>query len=109
VGQRLGLDHFALAGIMASLANSVAMFPTFKDMGRRGKVASMAFAACASAVFGDHLGYTAASDQDLIFPVTVGKLSGGLAGFLVALIATRSYPSAPKPKPQTATAQGAPN
>jgi ethanolamine transporter EutH len=67
----------------------VALFPLVKDMGRRGAICSVAFAACAGAAAGDHLGYTAAAAPHMVFPVTLAKLVGGAGGLLAALLLTR--------------------
>ena len=51
----------------------------------------MAFAVSATAVFGDHLGFTAGMNDEMIVPVVVGKLVGGVTAVLVALWITRSW------------------
>ena len=90
LGQRMGLDEVAVAGLVASLANSIAMFGTVKDMKKRGKVINMAFACSAAFVFGDHLGYTAGFAPSLIPALIVGKLAGGVAAVAVAWLLTRN-------------------
>lgn len=89
LGRRIGLDEIAMAGLIASLANSIAMFGTVKDMDERGKVINMAFACSAAFVFGDHLGYTAGFAPSLIPALIVGKLAGGIAAVAVAWLLTR--------------------
>ena len=54
-GRWLGINDAAAAGLIASLANSIATFGMVKDMNRRGKVVNIAFAVSAAFVFGDHL------------------------------------------------------
>lgn len=49
----------------------------------------MAFAVSAAFVFGDHLGFTAGFDAEMILPMIVGKLVGGIGGILVAMVLTR--------------------
>jgi ethanolamine transporter len=78
-----------MAGLVASLANSIAMFGTVKDMDERGKVINMAFACSAAFVFGDHLGYTAGFAPSLIPALIVGKLIGGMSAVAVAWLLTR--------------------
>lgn len=90
LGERIGLDGASLAGMLASVATSVAMFPLIRDMKPRGKTVSVAFCACASACLGDHLGYTAAVAPHMIAPVTFAKLAGGFLAMVVALAITRS-------------------
>ena len=38
----------------------------------------------AAFVFGDHLGFTAGNNADMIFPVIVGKLVAGVTAIIVA-------------------------
>ena len=91
MGGILGINEVAAAGMVASLANSIPMFGTIKDMDRRGKVVNMAFAVSAAFVFGDHLGFTAGFNSDMIFPVIVGKLVGGMTAVAVAIFITRNW------------------
>ena len=91
LGKVLGMNEVAAAGMVASLANSIPMFGMMKDMDSRGKVLNVAFAVSAAFVFGDHLGFTAGFNSDLIFPMIVGKLVGGITAVLVALWITKSY------------------
>ncbi len=91
LGKVLGMNEMAAAGMVASLANSIPMFGMMKDMDVRGKVLNVAFAVSAAFVFGDHLGFTAGFNSDLIFPMIVGKLVGGITALFAALWITRSY------------------
>ena len=89
LGKLLGINDTAAAGLVASLANSIAAFETVKDMDDRGKVVNIAFAVPAAFVFGDHLGFTAGFAPELLGAMIVGKLVGGAAAVGVALALTR--------------------
>ena len=89
LGTALGINDAAAAGLVASLANSIATFGMVKDMDGRGKVVNIAFAVSAAFVFGDHLGFTAGFAPEMILPMIVGKLAGGIAAAGVALWITR--------------------
>lgn len=84
-GRWLGINDAAAAGLIASLANSIATFGMVKDMNRRGKVVNIAFAVSAAFVFGDHLGFTAGFAPEIIGPMIVGKLVGGISAIAVAM------------------------
>ena len=89
LGNLLGINDVAAAGLLASLANSIATFGMVRDMDRRGKVVNIAFAVSAAFVFGDHLGFTAGFAPQLLPAMIVGKLLGGISAVAVALWLTR--------------------
>ena len=89
VGKVLGINDTAAAGLVATLANSIATFGLVKDMDSRGKVVNIAFAVSAAFVFGDHLGFTAGFAPEMLPAVIVGKLAGGVTAVAVALWLTR--------------------
>lgn len=85
LGKLLGMGDVAAAGLVASLANNIPMFGMMKDMDDRGKIINVAFAVSASFVFGDHLGFVAGVEKDMIFPMIVGKLVGGITAIILAM------------------------
>ena len=89
LGKLLGINDTAAAGLIASLANSIATFGMVKDMDRRGKVVNIAFAVSAAFVFGDHLGFTAGFAPEMLLSMIVGKLTGGIAAVALALWLTK--------------------
>ena len=95
LGKLLGINDTAAAGLVASLANSIATFGLVKDMDSRGKVVNIAFAVSAAFVFGDHLGFTAGFAPQMLPAVIVAKLTGGITAVAVALLLTRKKPAAP--------------
>ena len=88
-GRKLGINDAAAAGLVASLANSIATFGMVKDMNERGKVINIAFAVSAAFVFGDHLGFTAGFAPEMIGPMIIGKLVGGISAVVVAMFLTK--------------------
>ena len=89
LGKLLGINDTAAAGLVASLANSIATFGMVKDMDSRGKVVNIAFAVSAAFVFGDHLGFTAGFAPEMLPAMILGKLAGGVSAVAVALWLTR--------------------
>ncbi len=89
LGSLLGVNDTAAAGLIASLANSIATFGMVKDMDQRGKVVNIAFAVSAAFVFGDHLGFTAGFAPQMLPAVILGKLSGGISAVAVAIWLTK--------------------
>jgi ethanolamine transporter len=93
-GKLVGMNDAAAGGMIATLANNIPMFQILKDMDPRGKVLNCAFAVSAAFTFGDHLGFTAAVERSMIFPMIVGKLVAGISAVFVALLFfRRTYPA----------------
>ena len=88
-GKLLKINETAAAGLIATLANSIATFGMVKDMDDRGKVVNIAFAVSAAFVFGDHLGFTAGFAPQMLPAMILGKLAGGICAIAVALLLTR--------------------
>ena len=86
VGSALGMDDKGSAGLVATLANNIAMFNIMGEMNPKGKLLNVAFAVSAAFVFGDHLGFTAGVNQSMVTPVIVGKLVAGITALIVANI-----------------------
>ena len=89
LGGLLRINETAAAGLIASLANSIATFGMVREMDDRGKVVNIAFAVSAAFVFGDHLGFTAGFAPEMLPAMIAGKLAGGIAAVAVALLITR--------------------
>ena len=84
IGSALGMNDKAFAGLVANLANNIAMFNIMGEMNPKGKLLNVAFAVSAAFVFGDHLGFTAGNEPDMIFPVVIGKLVAGITALILA-------------------------
>ena len=87
-GSLLGINDAAAAGLIATLANSIATFSTVEQMNQRGKVVNIAFAVSAAFVFGDHLGFAAGFAPEILLPMILGKLAGGISAVVLALLIT---------------------
>ncbi|MGO1042605.1 ethanolamine utilization protein EutH [Clostridioides difficile] len=86
LGKVLGMNDVSAAGLVASLANCIPMFGMMKDMDDRGKIINVAFSVSAAFVFGDHLGFTAGFNANMITPMIVAKLVGGITAVLLAMV-----------------------
>lgn len=85
-GSLLGMNDAAAAGMIATLANNIPMLNILKDMNPSGKVINIAFAVSAAFVLGDHLGFTAGVEREMIFPMIVGKAVGGITAVALAVL-----------------------
>ena len=84
IGNMLGMNEQGSAGLIANLANNIAMFNIMGEMNPKGKLLNVAFAVSAAFVFGDHLGFTAGVNSEMIFPVIVGKFTAGITALILA-------------------------
>lgn len=84
LGARMSLDDASITGLIANLANNILAFQLMKDMSPKGKILNCAFTVSAAFLLGDHLAFTANADQQMIVPVLVAKLAGGVSALLLA-------------------------
>lgn len=98
LGEAMGMNEIAAAGMVATLANNIPMFQMMKDMDARGKIINVAFAVSASFVLGDHLGFTAGVAKEMIFPMMVGKIVGGITAVVVAMFMANRLVGKAEPK-----------
>ncbi|MCM3079963.1 ethanolamine utilization protein EutH [Brevibacillus invocatus] len=78
LGMRLGLSPTGSAGLLATIANILAMFRLVRFMPPKDKVINISFGVCAAFLLGDHLSFSANFQPNIILPVIVGKLSAGV-------------------------------
>lgn len=84
LGAKMGMNKEGSAGLVANLANNIAMFNILGDMNDKGKLLNVAFSVSAAFVFGDHLGFTAGNNPEMIFPMIIGKLTAGITALMLA-------------------------
>ncbi len=102
ISRILGVNEHAVGGMLAATANSIPMFNMVKDMDDKGKLYSFAFACCASFALGDHLGFCAAVEPNMVVPMVVSKLFGGVLAVWFANIFYRTSMNKSKSKLKTA-------
>ena len=61
-------------------------------MDNRGKVVIGAFVVCGASTFAAHLGFVLSTEPQLATALVTAKLLGGLAGIVIALVATKKQP-----------------
>ncbi|KMS90145.1 ethanolamine utilization protein EutH [Prauserella rugosa] len=88
LGRRVGMSAEGTAGLLAAVANVLALFRLVRHMPPKDKVLCIAFAVCAAFLVGDHLAFTANFQPNLIGPLLVGKLVGGLLAIGLAALIT---------------------
>ena len=77
VGRKIGLSSTGSAGLLATIANILAMFQLVRFMRPKDKVINISFGVCAAFLLGDHLSFTANFQPTMILPILIGKISAG--------------------------------
>lgn len=85
LGSLIGINDVAVAGLIACCANSIPAYNMLKDMDNKGKIINISFACCAAFALGDHLGFCAGVEPDLVAAMVAAKLFGGILCILSAI------------------------
>ncbi len=88
-GARAGINKEASSALMTQLASSIPVWSVMGDMNNRGKLLNIVFSIAGSFVFGDVLAFTGGVNPEMVFPVVVAKLSGGILAVVLALLLLR--------------------
>nr|WP_325196568.1 ethanolamine utilization protein EutH [uncultured Oscillibacter sp.] len=86
LGRLAGLDANGSIGLVACLPNGLALFPFIKDMRPQDKVVCLAFLVCGGYCVGDFLAFNVNFQPNLLIPVFVGQVCGGIIGILFAKV-----------------------
>ncbi|HHT63580.1 MAG: ethanolamine utilization protein EutH [Bacillota bacterium] len=84
IGKLAGLDDVGSAGLLATMANGVALFNMIGDMKPTSKVLCIAFTVCAGYSLGDWIAFNVNFQPNLVVPVFIGQFSGGIIGIIFA-------------------------
>ncbi|MBQ9708817.1 MAG: ethanolamine utilization protein EutH [Firmicutes bacterium] len=94
LGTKFGMNETSMIGLIANLANNILAFQMMKDMNTKGKIMNCAFTVSAAFVLGDHLGFVANADQQMILPNIIAKFTGGITALIVANFMWKRFASA---------------
>lgn len=83
IGDKMGINEVSALGFASTLVSSAPTFGLLYKMDEKGVVLNSAFSVSAAFVFGGHLAFTMAFDQDYIPAMMVGKLVAGVLAIIV--------------------------
>lgn len=86
LGKRMGINSVATLALMGNLVTNATSLGSMEKMDKKGVVLNAAFAVSAAFVFGGHLAFTMAFNQDYVLPMIIGKLISGVCALIVALL-----------------------
>lgn len=84
IGEKMGINEVSALGFASTLVSSGPTFGLMYKMDEKGVVLNSAFSVSAAFVFGSHLAFTMALDEDYIPAMMVGKLVAGVLAICVA-------------------------
>lgn len=84
IGDKMGINEVSALGFASTLVSSGPTFGLMYKMDEKGVVLNSAFSVSAAFVFGSHLAFTMALDEDYIPAMMVGKLVAGVLAIFVA-------------------------
>ena len=83
ISRKVGINEEATLGITIALAIVAPVFMAYNRMDTKGKVLLACCTSTVSNIFGGHLGFTAATEPEMILPMFVGKISAAIFALAV--------------------------
>ena len=81
---KIGMDEAGGAALIAALASYFPALDLLKEMNEKSRFLVLTFCISATYVLGDHLGFTAGVEPDMVLPLMVSKLTAGITALLLA-------------------------
>lgn len=86
MGKKFGLNDTNLTAVLIGFVSVTPALAMVNDMDSRGKTMNAAFLVCAASTLASHLGYTLSVYRDMLIPLLVTKLVGGMLGIVFTLL-----------------------
>ena len=80
----LGVDEAGGAALVATLASYFPALDLLKEMNQKSRFLVLAFSISATFVLGDHLGFIAGVDPEMVVPMMISKMVSGITALLLA-------------------------
>ena len=84
MAEMLGVDEAGGAALIATLASYFPALDLLKDMNQKSRFLVLTFSISATFVLGDHLGFIAGVDPEMVVPMMVSKMVAGISALLLA-------------------------
>ena len=96
----LGVNEYAVLGLLANLVSNVSMLPLYSRMDVRGKVMNAAFCVSGAFIIGGQLAFVSGVAPDAVGSFFACKLVGGILAAVLALKFTHAQPAKQEPEEQ---------
>lgn len=94
LGAKVGLDDISILGMIFIMVSSVPVFPTMKQMPRKGVVVNTVWIVLVSGIFGSQLGLVMSVCPEILPAFFAGKFVAALVAVSVALLGGSRRPAA---------------
>lgn len=89
LGIRTGMNSSSIAGLLISIVSVVPAIVLMKNMNPKGRVVNGAFMVCSASMLAAHMGFVFGVNQEMVVPLLVTKVAGGVCGAAAALFFVR--------------------
>ena len=93
----LGVNEYAVLGLLANLVSNVSMLPLYSRMDVRGKVMNAAFCVSGAFIIGGQLAFVSGVAPEAVGAFFACKLVGGILSAALALKFTRAQAVSQEP------------
>jgi len=87
LSRKMGMNEAGGTALVAAVASYFPAAGLVPEMNEKSRLLVITFSVPAAFVFGDHRGYIAGVNQDMVLPTVVAKLTGGITAMILANIA----------------------
>ena len=85
LGRKLGMESRSLTGMLIGLVSPLPVFSMYGEMDDRGKIVTGAFLVSGASLLAAHMGFTVATQPEMLPALMGGKICGALAAAVLAL------------------------
>ena len=89
LGRRLGMKDSSLAALLVGFVSITPALAMMKEMDQRGQTMNAAFSVCAASALAAHLGFTMSVEPQMLMPLLLTKLLGGMLAAILAVAFTK--------------------
>ncbi len=86
LGRKIGMQDESLSALFVCFVSVTPVLAMMKNMDERGRMVNAAFSVCAASALAAHLGFTLNAASEMMIPLLLTKLVGGLMAVALAFL-----------------------